>query len=324
WYFARLMTGEFSGLRESVDALVDGCRRHGHDGWDLGLALLMRAKLVDDGGPEDADEALAAFEKAGDPWGIAESLSARGEAYERRGAFEEAAEDYARAMETSVRIGAHTQVPVFKARLAAVRLEAGGDRAAEEAAERLLRDAVEESRSLAGQPMSTAGLLLARRYGRTGRTGAAREELRRAAEEFPAGTPGLFTGMVAGMRAWLDCLDGAYGPARNHIRQAVDELESLAYLVAPGLIVDQFLVAAWAKAHLGQAEDGARLLGAYDEHHAASPGGFSGFRPFPSTAEGELRRRAEEELRAVLEPVTYARTYAEGSGLTVAEAAAAV
>ncbi|MGW2559413.1 BTAD domain-containing putative transcriptional regulator [Streptomyces sp. NPDC001514] len=323
WYFARLMTGEFTGLRESIDALVHGCRVHGYDAWDLGLALLMRAKLLDDG-PGDADEALAVFERAGDLWGVAESLSARGEAHESRGAYETAALDFERAMKTSARIGAHAQVPVFKARLASVRLEAGLERAGEEAAEHLLREAVEESRAFAGQAVKPARLLLARHYGRTGRTDPAREQLRLTAEEFPAGTPPLFTGTVAGMHAWLDCLDGAYEPAGAHARDAVRELASLAYLVAPGLIVDQFPVAACAGAHLGRAESAARLLGAYDAHRAAASGGFAGFRPFPPSAEGPLRRLAETEVRAALDPEKYARAYEEGAVLTVEEAAALV
>ncbi|WP_351224536.1 BTAD domain-containing putative transcriptional regulator [Streptomyces sp. NPDC002133] len=319
WYFVRLMTGEFTGLRESVDALVHACRVHGYDGWDLGLALLMRAKLLDDG-PGDADEALAVFERAGDLWGVAESLAARGEAHESRGASEKAARDFQRAMETSARLGAHAQVPMFRARLASVRLEAG-----DEAAEEMLREAVEESRAHAGKAVSTAGLMLARHYGGTGRTDAAREQLRLTAEEFPVGTPPLFTGTVAGMHAWLDCLEGAYGPARDHIRDAVRELASLAYLVAPEMIVAQFPVAAWAGAHLGHAEDAARLLGAYDAHRAAAPGGgFSGFRPLRPAAEGALRRRAETEVRAALAPADYARAYAEGDGLTIEEAAALV
>ncbi|MFD7230929.1 BTAD domain-containing putative transcriptional regulator [Streptomyces sp. NPDC059881] len=323
WYFARLMAGESGGLGESVGALVDACRGHGEDGWDLGLALLMRAKLADEG-PEEASEALAAFERAGDPWGIAESLSARGEVYERRGAYEEAVADYARAMEAAALIGARSEVPVFKARLASVRLEAGGDRAAHAAAEEQLRDAVEESRALAGQSAGTTRLLLARHYGRTGRTGEAREQLHLVTEVFPTGAPALFAGTVAGLHAWLDCLDGAYVTARDHVREAVRELADVAYLVAPELITDQLLVAARAAAHLGHAHDGAVLLAAYDTHRSAEPGGFSGFRPFPPAAADELREGAERDLRTVLDPAQYSQAYQEGAPLTVEEAAALV
>ncbi|MET7761543.1 hypothetical protein ABZS71_05695 [Streptomyces sp. NPDC005393] len=98
-------------------------------------------------------------------------------------------------------------------------------------------------------------LLLVKRYARTGRTGPAREQLRQMESEFSVGTPALFTGMVAGLYGRLDCLDGEFERAQTRIREAVRRLDSLAHLVAPQLIVTQFLSAAWAKAHLDAAED---------------------------------------------------------------------
>ncbi|MFD7663951.1 ATP-binding protein [Streptomyces sp. NPDC059788] len=350
WFFARLMTGGFTGLDETVDAVVRHCRELG-DGWDLGLALLLRTKLLDNRPAElersarDAEEALTLFEAAGDLWGIAESLSARGGTYERRGLYAQADADFERAMSCSARIGAHAQVPEFKARLAAVRLEgtyggdagdgavggAGGDGAAEAGpplslrvreAERLLLEAVAESRTSSGETLSTARLLLARHYGRTGRTGPAREQLHEAEQAFTTGTPALFPGMVTGLRGWLDCLDGDFAGAREHIRRAVGQLDGLAHLVAPYLVTHQFLVAAWTMAHLGAAGDGARLLGAYDRHAPASEG--LGFQPLPPAVEAGVRLRAEEALRAALETEAYESAYAEGGGLSVEEAAALV
>ncbi|MGW8764377.1 ATP-binding protein [Streptomyces sp. NPDC055815] len=138
WYFARLMTGELTSLGETLTLIVDACRAHG-PGWDLGFALLMRAKLV--GSDTDAAEALALFEAAGDSWGIAESLAARGEAYEREGRLAEAAADFERATDAAARVGARSQVPVFTARLAAVRLRLSPAGDAE--AERLLAEAAD-------------------------------------------------------------------------------------------------------------------------------------------------------------------------------------
>ena len=134
------------------------------------------------------------------------------------------------------------------------------------------------------------------------------------------GTPGLFSGILAGVYGWLDCIDGEYGRARGRIEEAVRRLESLAYLLDPQLIVDQFLCASWAMAHLGAARDGARLLGAYDRG-SRQPGGL-GFRPFAE--EKELRQRAESDLRAALPGQTYERAYAEGGGLSAREAAALI
>ncbi|MET9935496.1 hypothetical protein ABZ054_32700, partial [Streptomyces sp. NPDC006324] len=113
WYFARLMTGELTTLDETLTEIVDACRDRA-PGWDLGFALLMRAKLAGRGA--DADGALALFEAAGDSWGTAESLAARGEAYELEGRLAEAAADFERATAAAARVGARSQVPVFTAR----------------------------------------------------------------------------------------------------------------------------------------------------------------------------------------------------------------
>ncbi|WP_137991178.1 ATP-binding protein [Streptomyces vilmorinianum] len=323
WYFARLMTGEFHSLDETLEAVVAACRAHGAD-WELAFTLLMRAKLLGDR-PDDAERALAFFERAQDSWGTAESLSARGEAYERSGRLAEAAADFERAAEASALLGALTQVPVFKARLAAVRLRMPGDAAARSEAERLLTEAAEEAGESHGEPVSTPRLLLAQHYAHTGRTALAREQLAYMERDFTGDTPDLFTGLTGGLRGWLDCLDGAYGEATGHLARALRDVESLAYLVAPSLVVGQFATAAWAKAGLGvrsDAEDGARLLGAYDAHSRHAGG--VGFRPFTAQTEASVREQAERALRAVLDPRTYALRYEEGGRLAVKEAAALV
>ncbi|MFD7287759.1 BTAD domain-containing putative transcriptional regulator [Streptomyces sp. NPDC059863] len=357
WFIAKLMVGDFPGIGEALDAQVLACREQG-SGWDLGLALTLRAQLVGGrpdgpaGAARDADEALAWFERSGDLHGIAQSLGARGELYEQLGRYEEAATDFARAMESCAPIGAYAQVPLFKARLASVRLESAGDPAAERDAERLLIEAVEEAAEAAGYAESTARLLLARRFGRTGRTDQARTQLRAletgaareggAADEAgdgvrdgardgvrdgAASTPAsaeqpFLGGVVAGMQGWLDCLDGEFEGAREWTAQAVRRLDSVVFLVTPHLIVHQFPCAAWAKARLGAAEDAARLLGAY-ARHIALPEGFR-LGTLPSVPDAEILTRAEEAVRAALDEQTYARAHAEGGGLLVKEAAALI
>lgn len=328
WFFAGLLVGRWRGMGETLDVLVDACRARPDRGWDLGLALTLRAKLLDTGpdtedrAARDADEAVALFEQAGDSVILAESLSARGESYERRGRFEEAAADFERAMENCARIGMPTQVSLFKARLASVRLEAATGEAAEADAERLLREAVEESRGHAGRTGGTARLLLAGRYGRTGRTALARDQLITLQEEPGFREHGLQVGLTEGLHGWLDCLDGAYERALAHLRESVRLLDSLAHLVAPQLIVSQFLCAAWAKTGTGRAADGARLLGAYARHAGLAEKFL--FHPYPAAYEREIRRRAEAEVRAALDPDTWTRAYADGGGLSVKEAAAVV
>ncbi|MFC9589455.1 ATP-binding protein [Streptomyces sp. NPDC056944] len=317
WYFARLMTGELTGLDETLTQIVDACRAHG-PGWDLGFALLMRAKLAGHG--TDAAEALALFEAAGDSWGIAESHAARGEAYEREDRLAEAAADFERATEAAARVGARSQVPVFAARLAAVRLRLAPE--GDETAERLLAEAADEAGQWGAEAAGTGRLLLAQHYGHTGRTGLARAQLSLLEKEFGEVTPALFWGLVGGTWAWLDCLDGDHDRALERLARAVVDIETLAHLVAPHLVVAQFGTAAWARGGRGAPGDagtGARLLGAYDTHAGSDTGG--GFRPFTPRTEAAIRVRAEAVLRAGLPPETYTRRYEEGTGLSLREAA---
>ncbi|MBP2580206.1 putative ATPase/DNA-binding SARP family transcriptional activator [Streptomyces sp. PvR006] len=318
WYFARLMTGEFAGLGETLTAVVDACRDHA-PGWDLAFALLMRAKLVVHG-PHDATEALALFEAAGDSWGIAESLAARGEARERSGRLGEAATDFERAADAAAHVGARSQVPLYTARLAAVRLRLHPE--GDPAAEQLLAEAADAAGEWGAEVAGSARLLLTQHYGHTGRTGLARAQLTRLEVEFGDVTPGLFWGLAGGAWAWLDCLDGAYDRAVERLARAVAEVETLAHLVAPYLLVTQFATAAWAlggRARPGDAETGARLLGAFDAQ--AGSGTDGGFRPFTPETEALIRARAEETLRAALTPEAYRRLHEEGTGLAARTAA---
>ncbi|AXG76439.1 AfsR/SARP family transcriptional regulator [Streptomyces paludis] len=340
WFFARLMTGELPGLMEAMDALVTACRAQadaqsagdggagGSIDWDLGLALMLRSKLFGDRpdgldrSARDADEALALFTRTGDLVGIAESLAARAETYERQGRYEAAALDFERAMESCARVGAHAQVPLLKARLASVRLVAAPDPAARTAAEQLLVAAVEEAAEGRCQAEGVARLLLARHYARTGRRQAARSQLRALEPLAGPAAQTLLGGAVAGTHAWLDCLDGRYEEARTQSREAVRRLDALGRLVAPHLMAQQFVCAAWAKARLGEAADAARLLGAYARHTDRSEA--PGLRPFPSPADPETLARAESAIRAALDEHARAVARAEGAALPVGEAAALV
>ncbi|GGU38841.1 hypothetical protein GCM10010274_27850 [Streptomyces lavendofoliae] len=320
WFFARLLLGEFNGLAGAMDAQVACCRAYGSDA-DLGFALLLRAKVMPDGG-DDAEEALARFEAAGDPWGIAEAHCARGEHHEREGGYGRAARAFERAAEAAERTGARGLAPVFRAKLAHLRLQDDAGPEERESAERMLREAAEDPAQEGVESIGTARLLLAQHYGRTGRVALARQQLDAIEAGLPAGTAELFTGMLLGLRGWLDCLDGDHARARERLATAVRRMEPLAYLVAPRLILGQFPAAAWAMARQGDPRDGGRLLGAYDRH--ADGPGVTGFRQFSTDAAQEIRLRAEAELRTVLDHETYARAHAAGHGLTVREAAALV
>ncbi|WP_432085830.1 BTAD domain-containing putative transcriptional regulator [Streptomyces sp. bgisy095] len=107
----------------------------------------------------------------------------------------------------------------------------------------------------------------------------------------------------------------------GRLARAVVDVETLAHLVAPYLVVARFGTAAWARGGRGgpgDAEAGARFLGAYDAHAGLGSGGF---RPFTPETEDRIRTRAEEVLRGALTPETYARPYEEGAVLSLRAAA---
>ncbi|AZK98208.1 hypothetical protein B7R87_01950 [Streptomyces tsukubensis] len=345
WFFCKLMTGGFTGLDESADALVAACEeqyaRGAADGWDLGFTLLMRVRLrsgaftrppggegppgvtPEDAGPEsDPDRALALFTAAGDDWGIAESYAVRGENHEWNGRNEAAAADYQDALRIVDRSRQPVQVSsVYKARLMFLKLRTATDPAVREAAERELLDAARDAGTTAGEAefLATPNMLLARHYGATGRTEQARAQLDVLEKQLSAEAPELFRGLISGIHAWLDCQDGRFPRALDHCRTALRLLEGLGDFVTR-LMVDQFLCAAWAMARLGEAEDAARLIAVFDA--AGHRSGGLGLQPFHD--ERRTRTEAEAAARAALGGEAWQRAYGEGGSLTVPEAVALV
>ncbi|MEU3603394.1 AfsR family transcriptional regulator, partial [Streptomyces sp. NPDC006798] len=338
WYFCRLITGGYPGLDQTADAIVADCERHHArgtaDDWDLAFVLLMRARLRghNAGPPEDgaappppadldrdAELALALFESTGDDWGIAESYAARGEHHEWRGRDDEAAADYAAALRVFARTGSPAQTSVYRARLVFLRLRTVAEGPEREAAEAELLHAARESRRETEDAdfLGIPHMLLARHYGATGRTGLARAELDSMERRLSTDASQLFRGLLGGMRAWLDCLDGEYATARARIRQAIRHFEGLGHFTTRQT-ADLFLCAAWAMAHLGDAADGARLLAVYDGTGRNPRGGTIGFQPFHD--ERRTRRTAQEAVVAALGDEGRRRAYRRGEELSIAEA----
>ncbi|MFF7180766.1 BTAD domain-containing putative transcriptional regulator [Streptomyces sp. NPDC008121] len=316
--FAVLLTGEVGRLREMLDTTVEACRAHGYD-WDLAHALRLRANVsanrADWAGDSDADadESLALFVRLDDAWGAAEALAARGEAREKRGAFEEAAEDYVAAIGYAERIGAQAQKVLLRARYADM-LNATGR---SEEGEAILREVLEAGTARGHEQMLAARIFLALHLGRTGRTAEAREHLEAVLGEFGTETLSIFGGFTLGMLGWLDNVDRRYEAALPLIRQALERAEgSLSMLVAPHMPTVHLVTAAWSLAGIGgpHAEVAARLLGA---RAALCPAGHVLTPP-----ERESLDQATRLTRSALGDAAYEAAYAEGGGLSLGEAAA--
>ncbi|MFB7220702.1 BTAD domain-containing putative transcriptional regulator [Streptomyces sp. NPDC056227] len=321
WFFAVLLTGDVGRLRELLDETVRSCREFGYE-WELAAALQMRANVLanrpDWAGEArgDADESLEIFNRLGDAWGAAEALSCRGEAYEKKGEYTSAADDFLAAIGWAEQLGARSQVSLLRTRYASVLTEL--DRGAE--AETILREVLTEGRQAGHEAMPAARLHLAMWLGRSGRTAEAREQLIELREEFRSETVAIFDGFVLGGMAWLDNEDGLYADALDRGRQAlVRSQDPLSQMVAPQMSALHLVTVAWALGGLGgerRAADAARLLGARE---GLLPTGH-----VEASLERDNHARAVELVRTVLGEASYAAAYAEGGGLTLEEAAALV
>ncbi|MFJ6831448.1 AfsR/SARP family transcriptional regulator [Streptomyces sp. NPDC091209] len=321
WFYAVLLTGTMERFTEVVNETVNTCRELGYD-WELATALQMRANILanrtDMAGDAtvDADEALEIFGRIGDAWGAAESLSARGEAHERKGDFESAAADYTEAEKYAERLGARAQTAVLNVRLGSMYIELGDP----ERGERMMREVLANGHGAHNEAMPAAHLLLATWLGRSGRVSEAREQIRLLRQDFGAGSFVLFDGFMLGIEAWLDAIDGrsesALGKARLALERSTDRLSRM---IAPHMPSAHLTTAAIALTGVGgggRARDAARLLGAADA--LLPPGHFAG------PMEVEVRAQAETGVRALLDDGVYEAAYAEGGGLSVEEAAALI
>ncbi|MGW1914142.1 BTAD domain-containing putative transcriptional regulator [Streptomyces sp. NPDC002076] len=322
WFFAVMLTGGAERMWIVIDACVQTCRDTPGFEWDLANTLQLRANLLANradwagNATRDAEESLEIFRRLGDAWGTAEALSARGEAHERQGAYGAAAADYRAAIEHAERLGARGQVAVLRARLGSVLMETGDL----ERGEQLLRDVIASQDGSHNEAMPAARLFLACWLGLTGRTAEAREQLRRLREEFKIAHFVVFDSMILTQEAWLDAIDGRPEDALDRVRRALRLAQDpLSRTVAPHLDSVCLYTASLALARLdggSRAVDAARCLGAA---HALLPSGH-----ILSGVERRCRDMAEGRIRDTLDEPAYRAAYAEGGGLSLAEATALV
>lgn len=320
WFFAGLLTGGADVVRTIVDANVRTCRETPGYEWELAGALHLRANLLANraswagDATRDADESLEIYHRLGDAWGITEALSARGEANERKGAHREAAADYQAAIEHAERLGAHAQVAVLRARLGSVLVQAGES----ERGERMLRDVTADRHGAHNEAVPFARLFLAGWLSLTGRTAEAREQLRRTREEVTIARFVVFDAMITSQEAWVDAVDERTEEALTRVRRAVRlGANPLSEALNPHLHSICLTIAAMALARADggdRAADAARCLGAAD---ALLPPGH-----IPSDVERRCHALTEAQIREALDPPSYEAAYAEGGGLSLAEATA--
>ncbi|MDH6570814.1 putative ATPase/DNA-binding SARP family transcriptional activator [Streptomyces sp. SAI-117] len=322
WFFAIMLTGDMERLRDVIRATVETCRATPGFEWELAAALQWRANLLanrsDWAGDaiQDAEEALAIYERIGDVWGTAEALSARAEAHERKGKWSEAAADYQRAIERAEQLGARAQRSVLNARLGSVLLETGDA----ERGELLLREVIADQDGARNEAMPAARMFLAGRLGLTGRIPEAREQLKLLRQQFGIAHFVIFDAFILGSEAWLEAMDGCYEECLRLTRRALEKSEDpLALTIAPHMRTMYLRTGALALAGFNggaRARDGARCLAAGD---ALLPADHA-----PTSVEREVRVTAERSLRAVLGDAAYESAYAEGGDLSPKEAAALV
>ncbi|MEV5613048.1 BTAD domain-containing putative transcriptional regulator [Streptomyces sp. NPDC052225] len=319
WYFAVMMSGRIDELRDLADLTVRTCRDLGYR-WELALVLQLRANVSANrtewaaDGLADADEAIALFDELGDAWGVAEGLSARGEAYERLGRFRDAAADYRRAQEVAEEMGAHAQFAILQVRIAQVLIEEGeGERG-----EALLWEVLQPAKRHTNEAWPAARMFLVAHLSFTGRTAEAREQLALLRDEFKVMDFLFFRGMTTGMEAMVDVLDGLPDDALRRTRTALElSGDPLSLVIMPHLSALHLLAGARAlllRADPGDAETAARLIGASDASLPVSH--------IRNSMERRWREQAEAEARALLDDSAYERAYAEGGDLSLEEATA--
>ncbi|MGW1000971.1 BTAD domain-containing putative transcriptional regulator [Streptomyces sp. NPDC002520] len=322
WCFAEMLTSGMDRLRTILDAAVQTCRDTPGFEWDLAGALRMRANIQANrtewagDAAHDADEALEIYRRLGDEWGLAEALSARGEAHERKGDYRAAAADYERATVHAERLGARAQMAVLGARLGSVLMEAGEL----ERGESLLREVIASQDGIPNEAMPAARLFLACWLSLTGRVAEARDQLRMLREEFKIAHFVVFDAMILGQEAWVDALDGRSQEALTRVRTAMRlSRDPLSEAITPHLSSICLTVAAMALAGLdggGRAADAARCLGAAQ---ALLPPGH-----VPSGVERRVNGLTEARIRESIDGPAYEAAYAEGGGLSLTEATALV
>ncbi|MGW2816783.1 AfsR/SARP family transcriptional regulator [Streptomyces sp. NPDC001415] len=311
WPFTTFFTDTPGLMRESIDAVVANCRRHGGD-WAIGVSLMFRTHMAIDtpGGFEGIDDDLAELRelarRVGDRWMRAQVASAAAEAAMVRGRPEEAHAAYQEAIQLAREVGAHHEAPFLIARVAELAYR-GGDL---ESAEKYLAEAATEAdRYRGGDAMPYVNSLLATIALDRGETAAARTLREEALELAMLGPlPPHFVALLDALDARIIAAES--GPLQG-LRTIADALRTAAgsecteiVLAHLGGRAAQFL------GDLGEHARAVRVLGAATAWRAGIP---------RSVPELELEESITARARRALPPEEYEAERAAGAELTPAE-----
>jgi predicted ATPase/DNA-binding SARP family transcriptional activator len=325
-------SGDFGRLHALMDETVQACRTHGRT-WELAFALQLRAKINNDDGDrldaavQDIGESRRLFERLGDEWGMAETLSAEAEAAGNAGDWQRAVDCCREGIELARKIGSHQHVPVLTVRMGEA-LVNGGEW---DEGVRLLREGIEDAERFGSASQGAAfygRILLAGALSRQADVTDALRLIEDTIRENEAGqgVPGFVGAMLRGIKG---SLLGRAGRPHEGLRLLTDGIAELAHhplatALTPRLAIMLAPAAVQLLRMVGESEglSGERsqrrlhravlLVGAHD-------------RLRPSVIPPAERRELDDEkalLRSLLGDRAYEAGYAEGGGLAVAEAIA--
>ncbi|SHL10653.1 BTAD domain-containing putative transcriptional regulator [Actinacidiphila paucisporea] len=329
--YGAFFTGDFGRLQALVEDTVAACRRYGRD-WELAYVLQLRAKINNDVAERIADSVLdigesrRIFQRLGDEWGMAETLSAEAEAAGNAGDWEHAARCCVEGIELARKIGSPQHVPVLTVRLGDAMVNAGQV----EEGMRKLREGVDDA-TRTGTDQDGAGffgrMMLAGALGSTGRPAEALEliEETMARGVAASGQPAFVMGMLKGMKG---SLIGRLGDPEGGLALLHEGLATLAehplaevitprlgMLLAPGAIELLTLLAERGGPDGATERRARRAAAVMNVHDRLRPSAV------PPGVQRELDD-ARARLTALLGEDGYAAGYAEGDGPDLREAVA--
>ncbi|MCX5387756.1 BTAD domain-containing putative transcriptional regulator [Streptomyces sp. NBC_00083] len=310
WPFATFRTDPPGMVRESIDAVVANCRRHGDD-WATAVSLMFRTHMAIDmpGGFEGVDDDLAELRdlgrRVGDRWMRAQVAGAAAEAAMTRGLPQLARPAYEEALQLSREVGAHQEAPFLTARVGELCYREGNLDAAEKA---LLEAATDAHRYRVADALPYIHSLLATIALDRGDIEAA-VRLRTQALDFstagPQGQPPHFTALLDALDARVVAVES--GPRAGLVRLA-DGLRTAAGAQCTELVLAHLAErAAQLLVALGEPALAVRILGAANAWRADIP---------RSVPEAAIERSIVDGARRTLSPGQYATESAAGAALT--------